>query len=176
MSFVSEIPEEQAGPELKPLYQDIRTGSNFIPNYWLAQGRRPDAIRAQMDLGTAISKDGALPRQVKEQINLVVSGINTSSYCVALHMELLRNLGIEKPIGRKLATDYEHAPVTPGVFALFRFADKLTRKPGDIVREDIEELKRAGWNEEQIYEAVLTVALLNFYNRVSLGLGLMADF
>jgi len=176
MSFVSEIPEEQAGPELKPLYQEIRTGWHFIPNYWLAQGRRPDVIRAQIDLGLAISKDGTLPRQIKEQISVVVSGINTSSYCVALHMELLRNLGIEKPIGRKLATDYEHAPVTPNVIALFRFADKLTRKPGDIVREDIEELKGAGWSEEQIYEAVLTVSLLNFYNRVSLGLGLMADF
>lgn len=176
MSFVREIPEEQAGPELKTLYQEIRKGWNFIPNYWLAQGSRPDVIRAQMDLGAAISKDGALPRQIKEQISVVVSGINTSSYCVALHMELLRNLGIEKPIGRKLATDYERAPVAADVIALFRFADKLTRKPGDVVREDIEELKRTGWSEEQVYEAVLTIALLNFYNRVSLGLGLMADF
>ncbi len=176
MSFVSQISEEQASPELKPLYQEIRTGWNFIPNYWLAQGRRPDAIRAQMDLGATISKDGALPRQIKEQISLVVSGINTSSYCVALHMEILRNIGIEKPIGRKLATDYERAPVPANVIPLFRFADKLTRKPGDIVREDFEELKRTGWNEEQIYETVLTVALMNFFNRVSLGLGLMADF
>ncbi len=44
------------------------------------------------------------------------------------------------------------------------------------MREDIEELKRAGWSEEQIYETVMTVSLMNFYNRVSLGLGLMADF
>lgn len=176
MSFVSQISEEQAGPELKPLYEEIRTGWNFIPNYWLAQGRRPDLIRAQMALGTAISMEGSLPRQIKEQISLVVSGINTSSYCVALHMELLRNLGIEKPIGRKLAVDYPNAPVEDKVKALFRFADKLTRKPGDMVREDIEGLKQTGWNEEQIYEAVLTVSLMNFYNRVSLGLGLVADF
>ena len=176
MSFVSQVSEEQASLELKPLYEHIRASWNFIPNYWLAQGRRPDVLRAQMALGAAISKDGALPRQLKEQISVVVSGINTSSYCVALHMELLRNLGIEKPIGRKLATDYEHAPAAPNVISLFRFADKLTRKPGDIVREDIEELKRAGWNEEQIYETVLTISLMNFFNRVSLGLGLMADF
>jgi uncharacterized peroxidase-related enzyme len=176
MSFVSQISEEQAGPELKAIYRKIRAGWNFIPNYWLAQGRRPDLIRAQMELGAAISQEGALPRQIKEQVGLVVAGINTSSYCVALHMELLHNLGIEKPLGRKLAVDYANAPVEEKVKALFRFADKLTRKPGDMAREDIEELKRAGWNEEQIYETVLTVGLMNFYNRVSLGLGLVADF
>jgi uncharacterized peroxidase-related enzyme len=176
MSFVSQVAEQQAGPELKSLYEEIRAGWNFIPNYWLAQGRRPDLIRAQMELGAAVSRDGTLPRQLKEQIGLVVAGLNTSSYCVALHMELLRNLGIEKPLGRKLAVDYPNAPVPEKVKALFRFADKLTRRPADIARENIEELKKAGWNEEQIYETVMTVALMNFYNRVSLGLGLVGDF
>ncbi len=176
MSFISQISEEQAGPELKPLYEKIRAGWNFVPNYWLAQGRRPDLVRAQLELGATVSRDGALPQKIKEQVGLVVAGLNTSSYCVAIHMEILRNMGIEKPLGRKLAVDYPRAPVGEKIQALFRFADKLTRKPGDIVREDIEELKRAGWNEEQIYETVMTVSLMNFYNRVSLGLGLMADF
>ncbi len=176
MPFVSQISEEQAGPELRSLYERIRSAWNILPNYFLAQGRRPDLIQAQMDLGGGIMKGDALPKEIKEQVGLVVSGINSSSYCVALHMEVLRNLGVEKPLGRKLAVDYPRAPVGEKTQALFRFADKLTRRPGDTVREDIEELKRAGWSEEQIYETVMTVSLMNFYNRVSLGLGLMADF
>jgi len=121
-------------------------------------------------------KDGALPRKIKEQIGVVVSGINASSYCVALHMELLRKFGIEKPVGRKLATEYENAPVDEKVKALFRFADKLTRKPYDISRADAEMVLQAGWSEAALFETALTAAMFNLYNRVSLGLGLMADF
>jgi alkylhydroperoxidase family enzyme len=60
--------------------------------------------------------------------------------------------------------------------ALFRFADKLTRKPLDIEETDVAELRRAGWDDAAIREAVLTVAYFNFINRVSFGLGLVADF
>ena len=54
-------------------------------------------------------------------------------------------------------------------------ADKLTRRPGEVEKADADALHAAGWNDAAIVEAVLTVAYLNLINRVSLGLGLMAD-
>jgi len=41
MSFVSKISEEQAGPELKPLYEQIREHYGFLPNYFQALGPAP---------------------------------------------------------------------------------------------------------------------------------------
>ncbi len=90
-------------------------------------------------------------------------------------MELLRSLGVEKPLGRKLATDYASAPVGEKVQALFRFAYKLSRRPGDIEKADVDVVRAAGWDEAAVFEAVLAVSLYNFYNRVSIGLGLVAD-
>jgi uncharacterized peroxidase-related enzyme len=176
MSYVSQIAEEQAGPQLKALFQQIREAMGFIPNYFQAVGQMPEVLEAQLALGKAILKDGALPKKIKEQIGLVVSGLNTSSYCVAFHMEVLRGLGVEKTLSRKLTTDYPNAPVTAEVQALFHFADKLTRKPGDIAPEDAEAVRKAGWDENALLETVLTVAYFGFVNRVSLGLGLMADY
>jgi uncharacterized peroxidase-related enzyme len=176
MPFVSMISEAQAGPELKPLYEEVKAGWDFLPNFWQAQGRRPDLLRVEKDLYANVFTKGALPQAVKEQIGLVVAGINTSSYCIAIHMEILRRLGIEKPLARKLATDWEHAPVEPKVMELFRFTAKLTRHPGEITRKDVEVLREAGWDDEAIYETVLTAATMGLFNRVSLGLGLVADF
>jgi uncharacterized peroxidase-related enzyme len=175
MSFVSVIPEAQAGPELKALYEEVKIGWDFLPNFWQAQGRRPDLLRIQKDLYTNVFTMGALPQAVKEQIGLVVAGINTSSYCIAIHMEMLRRLGIEKPMARKLATDWEHTPVEPKVMELFRFAAKLTKRPGDITKDDVEVLRKAGWDDEAIYETVLSASVMGLFNRVSLGLGLVAD-
>jgi uncharacterized peroxidase-related enzyme len=91
-------------------------------------------------------------------------------------MELLRQMGVEKALSRKLATDYASAPVAPQEQALYRFADKLTRQPDEMTREDVEALQRAGWSEAAVVEAVVAVAYFNLINRVSTGLGLVADF
>jgi alkylhydroperoxidase family enzyme len=58
---------------------------------------------------------------------------------------------------------------------LFRFAAKLTKRPGDISKVDIEVLREAGWDDEAIYETVLAASAMGLFNRVSLGLGLVAD-
>jgi len=176
MSFVSKISEEQAGPELKPLYEQIREHYGFLPNYFQALRPAPQAIERHRDFANVVLRAGALPATLKEQIMVVVSGINSSSYCVAAHMELLRRLGVEKQLGRKLATDYGTAPVGNREMALFRFADKLTRNPSDIERADAEAVFQAGWDEAALVEIVLTVAWANFVNRVAFGLGLFADF
>jgi uncharacterized peroxidase-related enzyme len=176
MSFVKMTTEAEASAESKGLYEEVKGTWNFVPNFWLAQGHRPDLIRVQKDFYDGVFKRGVLPQAVKEQIGLVVAGINTSSYCIAMHMEILRNLGIEKPMSRKLATDWEHAPVEPKVMELFRFAAKLTKHPGEMTKADVENLRKAGWDDQAIYETVLTASLMGFFNRVSLGLGLVADF
>jgi uncharacterized peroxidase-related enzyme len=176
MSFVPLVTEEQANPPLKQIYAQLRQRFGFLPNYFQALGGTPQLIEAHLALGGKILEDGALSKVIKEQIGVVVSGINSSSYCIAIHLELLRQMGMDKPLGRKLATEYSQAPVEEKVQALFRFADKLTRRQADIDKPDVEAVQKAGWSDAAIVETVLTVAYFNFINRVSLGLGLLADF
>ncbi len=176
MPYTEAVKPEQAGPEVKKIYAEITERTGFLPNYFQAIARDPELLKAHVPLGAAIMKDGALPRVVKEQTGVMVSGLNTSSYCVAIHMEFLKGLGIEKAMGRKLATDYMNAAVDEKIKALFRFADKLTRQPEDFGQGDVDEVRKAGWSEGVVFETVMTVAYFNFVNRVSIGLGLVADF
>ena len=175
MSFVGQVSETQAGPQLKQIYEKLRENFGFVPNYFQALGRAPRVVAAHLALMDTIMEDGALSRALKEEIGLVVSGINSSSYCIAIHMELLRRLGVEKALGRKLVTDYPNAPVEEKEKVLFRFADKLTRKPFEITQADADAVRQAGWSEDALVETVLMVAWLNFINRVSTGLGLVAE-
>jgi uncharacterized peroxidase-related enzyme len=176
MPFVNEIEETQADEHLRELYGKIEKNLGFLPHYYKTLGAKPAVIEAQLKMSEAVMADGALSMIVKEQIGLVVSGINASTYCVMFHMELLRRFGVDKALARKLTTDYENAPVEPGVKALFRFADKLTRHPDDVEESDTDELKKAGWDDAAVRETVLTVSYFNYINRVSLGLGLVTDF
>lgn len=175
MAYVSEVEETEAAPELRELYTTIEKGFGFVPHYFKALGVVPEVIASQLRMSAAIMGDGALPASVKEQIGLVVSGINASSYCIAIHMELLQGFGFEKQFARKLATDHEHAAVDEKTKALFRFAAKLTRKPVDVEQSDADQVLRAGWSQDALRETVLTVSFFNYINRVSLGLGLVGD-
>jgi len=176
MPYVDEVEQAEANAELSGIYQKVEKDFGFVPHFFKALGRMPEVIKAQLQLNAAIMGEGALSALVKEQIGVVVSGINSSSYCVAIHMEVLRQFGIDKPASRKLVTDYMNAPVDDKTKILFRFADKLTRKPLDIDQPDADEVLRAGWSEAALREAVLTVAFFNYINRVSFGLGLVTDF
>jgi uncharacterized peroxidase-related enzyme len=175
MPFVNEVEETQADAKLRELYTKIEQKLGFLPHYFKTLGTKPDVIQAQLSMNEAIMGDGALPLVIKEQIGLVVSGLNSSSYCIMFHMELLRRFGVEKTLARKLSSDYDNAAVEPKVKTLFQFAAKLTRRQDDIEEGDTDELKKAGWSDDAIRETVLTVAYFNYVNRVSLGLGLVGD-
>ncbi|MFZ3214811.1 MAG: peroxidase-related enzyme [Candidatus Acidiferrales bacterium] len=176
MPFVNEIEETQADERLRQIYGRIEKDLGFLPHYFKTLGAKPAVIEAQLQLNQAVMSDDALPLLVKEQIGLVVSGINSSAYCIMFHMELLRRFGVDKNLARKLTADYESAAVEPKVKALFRFAEKLTRHPDEIEESDTDAVKQAGWDDAAVRETVLTVAYFNYINRVSLGLGLVGDF
>jgi uncharacterized peroxidase-related enzyme len=175
MAYVSEVEQAEATPQLQGIYGTIEKVFGFVPHYFKALGALPEVIASQLRMNAAIMSDGALSASLKEQIGLVVSGINTSSYCITIHMELLQQFGFDKQFARKLATDYMHAPVDEKTKMLFRFSDKLTRKPVDVEQSDADEVLHAGWSQDALRETVLVVAFFNYVNRVSLGLGLVED-
>lgn len=177
MSWVPAISEEQAGSEVKPVYKFLQDNWGFVPNYFLALGTQPQFLQDQVNLFTHVMfEEHTLPKIVKEQIALVVSGINLSNYCLAAHLEILGRMGIDKSLSRKLALNYESAQVEPNVMELFRFADKLTRRPADMEKSDVERLRAAGWSNEAILETILVASLYACANRFSAGVGLVADF
>jgi uncharacterized peroxidase-related enzyme len=177
MSWVPAVSPEQASPDVKRIYDFLQENWGFIPNYFLALGHDSQLLQDQVNMFTHVMfQESALPRPIKEQVALVVSGINLSNYCLAAHLEILGRLGYEKSFSRKLALNYESAPVEPKVMELFRFADKLTRRPADVEKPDYDRLREAGWTQPEILEAVLVVSFYACANRFSAGVGLVADF
>ena len=66
---------------------------------------------------------------------------------------------------RAVLEDYRTAPLPEREKALLAFIDQVNRASSTIRQEDVDEVKRAGWTEEAVYDAVTVCALFNFYNR-----------
>src|SRR5512141_3433349 len=61
--------------------------------------------------------------------------------------------------------DYRTAPIGDREKARFAFIEKMNGESSRLQKEDLEEVKAAGWSEEALYDAITVCALFNFYNK-----------
>ena len=68
--------------------------------------------------------------------------------------------------------DYRTAPISGAERALFAFIEKVNGPESSrLRREDVDEVKAAGWSDEAVYDAITVCALFNFYNKWIDGTG-----
>ena len=155
----------------------VRQSHGFIPNFFRAQTLRPDLLEAELEaVGRILLPEEALTRVQKESILLAVSAANLNSYCVAMHCNLLRGLGMPSEEGDQIAVDHHEANLSVADKALLDFAVKLGTRAQEFSREDVINLQAVGFTEEQILECVVVTALNNFANTLQMGLGIEPDF
>jgi len=63
------------------------------------------------------------------------------------------------------------AGLSSAELALLNYAEKVTHAAYKTTHEDVDALRKAGWTEEQISEAVYITALFAFFNRVADAFG-----
>ena len=160
-----------------PAFSAVREKFGFVPNFYPAQVARPDLIDAEMKLMESILfHESALSRKQIEYIFLTCSAANMSTYCVTAHCEIIRLLGIEGPEPEQIAVDYQHSRISMADKALLNFCSKLNLQSSKVVRSDVDALRKFGFNDQQILEAIVTVGFAQFANTVAFGLGTVPDF
>src|SRR5262249_52904673 len=149
----------------------------FIPNIFRAQTLRPDVVEAEaFTVGTVLLTDDILSRVRKEFILLVISAANLNTYCVAVHCEMLRGLGLPEDVSDQIAVDHHNADLSQADKALLDAALKVARGSPTFRLEDVERLRIHGFTDHQILEAVVMASLTNFLNTLQVGLGTVPDF
>ena len=171
------VPAPYLSPKTFPPFAILEKSHGFIPNFFRAQTLRPDLLEAEAEVVARILlPEDVLTRVQKECILLAVSAANLNSYCVAIHCNLLRGLGMPSEEADQIAVDHHHSGLSEADRGLLDFAVKLGMRVSDFSRADIVNLKVLGFAEEQILECVAVTALNNFANTLQMGLGIEPDF
>jgi|SRR5579862_3209587 len=155
----------------------VQKSHGFIPNFFRAQTLRPDLLQAELEaVGAILLPEDFLTRVQKESILLTVSVANLNSYCVAIHCNLLRGLGLSAEEADQIAVDHHLSHLSKADIALLDFAVKLGTRFSEFSREDAAGLQNLGFGQEQILESIVVTALNNFSNTLQMGLGIEPDF
>jgi len=164
-------------PDEFPPFAFFQEKFGFIPNIFLAQATRPDVLEAEAGaVRDILLTEDVLTRRQKECILLVISAANLNTYCVAVHCEILRGLGVSSEESDQIALDHHKSTLSATDRALLDFARKLAIEPQEFGASDVEALRYQRFNDEQILEAVAMSALTSFLNTLQMGLGVAPDF
>ena len=70
-----------------------------------------------------------------------------------------------------MSADLDAAPLSDRDRAMLRYVRKLTLRPGEIEREDVDALRAAGFSDAAIGDIAAHAGLFAFMNRIVDGLG-----
>lgn len=130
------------------------------------------AGRALIEFHQALLRgDSPLSPAQLELIAAYVSELNSCRYCYGVHSETARSFGLEPGVLEAMLADLDAAPVESNMRPLLRYAYKLTLNPAKMTQADADAVFAAGWSERALHDAVLTIGLFNFMNRLLEGHG-----
>ena len=165
-------PEDEVTDEVKELWAKPLERLGFVPNVLRVFALRPAHLLAWWAYYDELLRgESGLTKEQREMIAVVVSATNRCHYCIVSHSAALRKLTEDPELVDQLATGYKYAPLDPRDRAMLDFAVKLTEESDRCGDEDVDALREAGWNDEEIMDIAQVAAMFNFTNRLASGLG-----
>ncbi|UCE91953.1 MAG: peroxidase-related enzyme [Methanobacteriota archaeon] len=172
MAWIETKEPATATGRTKEVFERIEKERGHIANVFRAEGAEPDVLSHQVDMYVRLMMGpGPLSRKEREMIAVVVSAANTCAYGAVHHAEALESVENDQGALTRLLQEYMSKHESPRSKALLAYSAKLTLNPKNVTKDDVDDLREAGLNDEEILRANLIAAYFNLSNRISLGLG-----
>jgi uncharacterized peroxidase-related enzyme len=147
-----------------PLLEGVKKQLGIVPNMFRLIANSPAALKGYVGLTDALNR-GTLPAATRERIALAVAEINGCSYCLSAHTYLGKNLA--KLDDAEISANRQGASNDPKADAAVRFAVELVRERGHVGEDGLRAVKAAGYDDAQVIEIVLHVALNTWTNFIN---------
>ncbi len=178
MTWIATVPFDAATGKLRMLYDRITGPGNNVDNIMMAHSLRPHTMEGHMAIYKHVlhHSGNTVPKWFLEVLGVWVSALNQCDYCEQHHFAGMKRLlgddaradAIRAAIA---AGDVEAAPLDTAQHQALRYAAKLTRTPGEMVKDDVTALRDAGYDDGQVLEINQVVSYFAYANRTVLGLG-----
>lgn len=175
------IEEDRAEGRTAELYKLVkeRTGLPFVPDMFRLTSTNPRLLEVVVTGYGGIFSGDTLPRDIKELISAWTSKLNGCPYCVGTHSWFLSQFGGSEELldAVSSASTVEELPVDERTMPLMQLVTKVSTGAYKITDEDWEKAAAAGWNDDEMLEAVFIACLFAFINRLvdATGLGSSTD-
>ena len=172
--WLARLPDETTVPEeVRAVWEKARAKMGFLPAIQRYYALRPKRFLAWGGhyQETMRGESGLSPAE-REMIAVVVSHLNACRFCISSHSGYLRAMSGDPTLPDRLREDWRQNAPDERARAMLALAEKLTRDAHGTGPGDLDALRAAGLSEEEIFDAVETIATFNFTNRLTSALGM----
>jgi uncharacterized peroxidase-related enzyme len=171
------VPDETDLPsDLRGLFAKARERLGFVPNVFRVYAFRPERLSAWFAHFHQLHRptDG-LTAADREMIAVVVSSANGCLYCLVAHGAALREELGDPVLGERISYDWRRAGLDPRRTAICAYAEKLTLRPRDLTRGDLQTLLDAGLTLEEAWDVAELGAMYNLTNRMAMATNMLPN-
>ena len=162
------LPPAPLTPEIAAYFDKCEEKLGFIPNvlkaYSFDMAKLAGFVGMYNDLMLAPS---GLSKLEREMIAVAVSAYNQCYYCLVAHGASVRQLSGDPVLGELMAMNYRAARLSRRERDMLDFAVKLTAEPWLVEEDDRERLRRAGFNDRDIWDIGAVASFFNMTNRMA---------
>ncbi len=168
MARVRDIEVDELSAELKEEYLQFVADYGPFINQLRVYGHRPSALRHIMGLLLEFANDTLMPKRYLEIALLVVSRMNHCPTCVRFHEPQLKSEGYSQETVENILR-----PDCPGLDkaeSLVRDYAILVTESANKIPDAIFEELREHFDDAQVVELTLRIAMCGFFNRFNAAL------
>ena len=125
----------------------------------------PVAQQSLIAMGRQADESG-IDKQIVELVKLRVSQLNNCAFCLQIHLNVARKLGVPQEKLDLVATWEEAGLFSERECAALAWADTLTRLVGHTVSNETYEAVRRHFSEEEVAFLSVSIATINAWNRL----------
>jgi uncharacterized peroxidase-related enzyme len=163
----SDLPED-----LAKLFAKAQANLGFVPNVFQSMAFRPDHMRAWFSHFKQLHvPSDHLSAADREMIAVVVSMANGCLYCLVAHGAALREAMGDPVLADRITLDWRRAGLDDRQTAICEYAEKITVRPTETSRQDIDHLLSFGLTLEETWDVAEVAAMYNFTNRMAMATG-----
>jgi uncharacterized peroxidase-related enzyme len=161
------LPVAKLSAEMEAYFKKCEEKLGFVPNVLKALAFEDAKLQAFVNYRQELVQNAAsLSKLEIEMIATAVSAQNRCFYCITAHGNSVRQLG-DPILGEMIVQNYRAARLSKRHRAMLDFAVKLTMTPWEVEEEDRERLRRAGFNNRDIWDIASVAAFYNMTNRLA---------
>ena len=139
--------------------------SNVRIAYETFQKTAPGAQAALLAIGKSTEESG-LDKSIVELAKLRVSQINNCAFCLQIHLNVSRRLGVPQDKLDLVATWHEAGIFSEKECAALAWAETLTRLADRSVPDEAYDAARRHFSEDEVIALSVAIANINAWNRL----------
>jgi uncharacterized peroxidase-related enzyme len=171
------VPDEAELPsDLRGLFAKARERLGFVPNVFRVYAFRPRRLSAWFTHYRQLHEPTEhLSAADREMVAVVVSAANGCLYCLVAHGAALRQELGDPVLGERISYDWRRAALDRRQRAICAYAEKLTLRPREVDRADLQSLLDVGLTLEEAWDVAEIAAMYNLTNRMAMATNMLPN-